>query len=146
MSVKKRAQLEGSASGDGYKTHTITSQPIVPDTYRVHVTAPPPSQFHIGTPSPPGPESKAFWEIRNRCASCPWSLIAQKHTLFFTHTLEAIQNRHRDPVGLTGQRDPELDPSPQHLRQEGDAIGFSCDPPAPLCCLGLPFSLRQTVF
>lgn len=103
----------------------------------------PPLQSSTGTPAPPGPESKAFWGIRNRCASCPSLLLTRTKT----HTLAAIQNRHQDPAGVTGQRDPELDPGPQHLRQERDAIGFSCDPPTPSLLPGPPpFSLRQTVF
>lgn len=90
------------------------------------------SQSSTGTPAPPGPESEAFWGIRNRCASCPSFLNTKKHTLSCTHMLAAIQNRHQDAAGVTAQRDPELDLGQQHLRQERDAIGFSCDPPPPL--------------
>jgi len=98
-----------------------------------------PSQPFAGTPAPPGPKSYAFWGIRNRCASCPSSLNSHKNicTCCPVHTfmLAAIQNRHRDPVRVTGQRDPGLDPGLQRLRQERHAIGFSCDPPTLLSCI-----------
>lgn len=127
---------------------------IVPDTYCVRVTVHSPS-FPLPLPRSP-PQARQHLQVRRARLSggsetdvppAPLLLTRTKtHTLSCTHTLAAIQNRHQDPVGVTGQRDPELDLGPQHLRQERDPIGFSCDPPPPLSCMGPPFSLRQTVF
>lgn len=146
---------------------TVKTRHIVPtrtvcacDRSLALYSPPSPSQSSTGTPAPPSPESKAFWGIRNRCASCPSSLNSHTekkkkkqhtHILACTHTLAAFQNQHQDSAGMTGQRDPELDPGSQHLRQERDAIGFSCDPPSPLYCLPPPLIktncfLRQSSF
>lgn len=128
-----------------------TSHHVVPDTYCVTAHLPPPlplrapqARQHLQVR-----RAKLSVGIRNRCAFCPLLLTHTKtHTLSCTHThmLAAIQNRHQDPAGAPGQRDPRLDPGPQRLRQERDAIGFSCDPPPPLFCVHPPFSLRQTIF
>lgn len=156
----KEAEVEGSGGGGGCKNSTATSHHIVPDTYCVRVTVHSPSP-----PSPPPPrlplprsppQARQHLQVRRARLSggsetdvtpAPLRLTRTKtHTLSCTHTLAAIQNRHQDPAGVTGQRDPELDPSPQHLRQERDAIGFSCDPPPPLSLPGPPLLIKTNCF
>lgn len=124
-----------------------TSHHIVPDTYCVRVTAHSPSPPLLLLCSPP--QSRQHLQVRRARLSggsetdvppAPLLLTRTKtHTLScthtYTHTLAAIQNRHQDPAGVTRQCDPELDPGQQHLRQERDTIGFSCDPPPPPSCL-----------
>lgn len=132
----KEVEVEGSeGGGDGKTGH------IAPRRTR-HILCACDRLLALSSPPSP-PEARQHLQVRRARlyggseTDVPSALLlltyTKTHTLSCTHThmhthmLAAIQNRHQDPAGVTGQRDPELDPSLQHLRQERDTIGFSCD-------------------
>lgn len=118
----KEGEAEGSEGGGGGKTGHIA-----PHRTR-HILCACDRSLALSSPPSP-PQARQHLQVRrarlyggSETDVPPAPLLLTyttiTHTYMHTHVLAAIQNRHQDPAGVTGRCDPELDPSPQHLRQE----------------------------